>query len=57
MSHQVLSGDLMSEAPPGDRFRNDDARDTGHEQSMNYRHVPLMDDEDNIPLASAQQVV
>jgi len=50
MNHQVLSGDLMSEAPSDARFCNDDARDTGHEQFMDYRHVPRMDDKDNIVL-------
>lgn len=43
MNHQVLSGDLANDsASPASRFRNDDP--TGEtEQSMDYRHVPLVD--------------
>jgi hypothetical protein len=57
MNHQVLSGDLMSETPAGARFRNDDAGDAGHAQSMDYRHIPLMDDEDTMAPLAIQQVV
>jgi hypothetical protein len=47
MNHQVLSGDLTNDASPASRFRNDDAgaHETG--QSMDYRHVPLVDQDDN----------
>ena len=46
MNHQVLSGDLMRDSPPASRFRNDDPGvDRG--QTMDYRHVPLMDDDDH----------
>jgi hypothetical protein len=48
MNHQVLSGDLVSDASSlGARFRNDDPTggDGGH--SMDYRHVPLVDADDN----------
>jgi len=48
MNHQVLSGDVMSDAPPASRFRNDDPAATEFSQeSLDYRHVPLMDDDDD----------
>ena len=47
MNHQVLSGDVMNDAPPASRFRNDDPTATEFSQeSLDYRHVPLMDDDD-----------
>jgi hypothetical protein len=59
MNHQVLSGDLMNDAAPASRFRNDDdpGAPTMSEESMvgDYRHVPLMDDEDSTPLQQVQQ--
>lgn len=47
MNHQVLSGDLANDAASNaSRFRNDDpSGDAG--QSMDYRHVPLVDVDDN----------
>jgi hypothetical protein len=48
MNHQVLSGDLATgSASIASRFRNDDPTggDAGH--TMDYRHVPLMDVDDN----------
>jgi len=48
MNHQVLSGDLMNDASPGSRFRNDDpGAPTVSEESLDYRHVPLMDADEN----------
>jgi hypothetical protein len=51
MNHQVLSGDLMPDAAPASRFRNDDAASSSSSgsyagPSMDYRHVPLMDMDD-----------
>jgi hypothetical protein len=43
MNHQVLSGDLMNDASPASRFRNDDPDN----QTMDYRHVPLVDDDEH----------
>jgi hypothetical protein len=49
MNHQVLSGDVTSDAPAAARFRNDDPAAGGMlETSMDYRHVPLIDDEENL---------
>ena len=47
MNHQVLSGDLANggSSSPASRFRNDDP--TADSQSMDYRHVPLVDEEEN----------
>jgi hypothetical protein len=48
MNHQVLSGDLATgSASMASRFRSDNptVADSGH--SMDYRHVPLMDVDDN----------
>jgi hypothetical protein len=62
MNHQVLLGDLSSDSPVGSRFRNDDPG-ADSSQSMDYRHVPLMDVDDNrldesfAPLASQNLVV
>mmetsp|Transcript_18629 Transcript_18629/g.34717 ORF Transcript_18629/g.34717 Transcript_18629/m.34717 type:complete len:344 (-) Transcript_18629:322-1353(-) len=47
MNHQVLAGDLASDASPASRFRNDDPSAEGPTNSMDYRHVPLMDMDDN----------
>ncbi|KAG7349228.1 hypothetical protein IV203_011825 [Nitzschia inconspicua] len=63
MNHQVLSGDLaIDAASPASRFRNDDpTADMG--QSMDYRHVPLVDADDNrldenlAPLAQQNLIV
>jgi len=44
MNHQVLSGDLMKDAQPASQFRNDDPAATN--EFMDYRHIPLMDDDD-----------
>jgi hypothetical protein len=47
MNHQVLSGDLAtSSASMASRFRNDDPSGEDAGQSMDYRHVPLMDVDD-----------
>lgn len=53
MNHQVLSGDLMNDASSISRFRNDDPGAEISAQSMDYRHVPLMDVEDGTPSESA----
>jgi hypothetical protein len=47
MNHQVLSGDLANGASssPASRFRNDNP--TADNQSMDYRHVPLVHEEEN----------
>ncbi len=46
MNHQVLSGDLMNDASSGSRqFRNHDY-DAPSSTITDYRHVPLMDQED-----------
>lgn len=46
----------MSETSASSRFRNDDAE--AGQTSMDYRHVPLMDDEEQMaPLAAAQQPI
>lgn len=48
MNHQVLSGDLMSTAPSNaSRFRNDDYT-APSTTTTDYRHVPLMDQEEPI---------
>jgi hypothetical protein len=48
MNHQVLSADLMNDATAQSRFRNDDpGSDMSSSQSMDYRHVPLMDLEED----------
>lgn len=47
MNHQILSTDLMNDAPQSARFRNDNpglADESG--LSMDYRHVPLMDNDE-----------
>lgn len=52
MNHQVLSGDVMNDAPPASRFRNDDPADTEFSQeSLDYRHVPLLDVDDDKEMA------
>lgn len=52
MNHQVLSGDVMNDAPPASRFRNDDPAATEFSQeSLDYRHVPLMDVDDGNEMA------
>jgi hypothetical protein len=63
MNHQVLSGDLMNDASPMSRFRNDDPGAEVSTQSMDYRHVPLMDIEDentggsSVPMVTQQNLV
>jgi len=49
MNHQVLSGDLMNDGPSS-RFRHEGSN-MASPPSMNmtdYRHVPLMDQEDPV---------
>lgn len=49
MNHQVLSGDLANDASPASRFRNDDpGAPTISEDSLDYRHIPLMDAGDDV---------
>lgn len=48
MNHQVLSADLMSDAEASSRFRNDDTAVSASGPSMDYRHVPLMDEEEQM---------
>ena len=57
MNHQVLSGDLMNDASPASRFRNDDpCAPTISEESMDYRHIPLVDaDESRLDESLAPQ--
>jgi hypothetical protein len=62
MNHQVLSADLLSGASNVSRFRNDDPGASGDSQNMDYRHVPLVDEEGPggaflPPNADEQQVV
>ena len=47
MNHQVLSGDLTNDASAAARFRNDDPAAEEGGQVMDYRHVPLVDQDDN----------
>jgi len=57
MNHQVLSGDLLNDASPASRFRNDDPTAEFSQDSMDYRHVPLVDggegDAKAIPITTA----
>lgn len=46
MNHQVLSGDMMNDATPASRFRNDDPGAISQD-SIDYRHVPLVDNNDD----------
>lgn len=48
MNEQVLMGDLLSSEPPSSRFRNDDPVANGYvpTESLDYRHVPLVDEEE-----------
>ena len=48
MNHQVLTGDLLSEGGLNNaaRFRNDDYSGPMATTMTDYRHVPLMDQED-----------
>jgi hypothetical protein len=63
MNHQVLSGDLMNDASSLSRFRNDDPGTDLSTQSMDYRHVPLMDLEEDkmgetgVPIMVQQNLV
>jgi len=48
MNHEVLSGDLMANnASPESRFANSNPDAISHDSSIDYRHVPLMEDADN----------
>ena len=46
MNHQVLSGDMLNDATPASRFRNDDPAAISQD-SIDYRHVPLVDNNDD----------
>lgn len=48
LNNHVLMGDLMTGQPPSSRFRNDDPAASGYvpTESLDYRHVPLMDDDE-----------
>jgi len=54
LNNHVLMGDLMTSQPPSSRFRNDDPAASGYvpAESLDYRHVPLMD-EDEIQFSNA----
>jgi len=47
-NQQVLLGDLMNSEPQSARFRNDDPAASGYvpTESLDYRHVPLMDEDE-----------
>jgi len=52
LNHQVLSGDLINDGTAS-RFRSDDAGMSGGSGTMtDYRHVPLMDEEDPMGVAT-----
>lgn len=52
LNHQVLSGDLINDGTAS-RFRSDDAGMSGGSGNMtDYRHVPLMDEEDPMGVAT-----
>merc|ERR1712224_772397 len=48
MNQQVLMGDLMNNEPQSARFRNDDPAAGGYvpTESLDYRHVPLIDEDE-----------
>lgn len=48
MNQQVLMGDLMNNEPQSARFRNDDPAASGYvsTESLDYRHVPLIDEDE-----------